>query len=92
MKKLAIINIGLLLLLSTSAMANSVMDNHLSTAGDKSAAASHVLTQPNNVEMSILDMQLKTSGDKSMAAGHQVNSQLNDNSESVFEYHYKTAN
>ncbi|MGF1681423.1 hypothetical protein [Photobacterium minamisatsumaniensis] len=91
MKKSAIVHIGLLLL-TTSAVANDEMDFHLSTAGDKSVVSSHVLTQTNNTEMSVLDMQLKTSGDKSMVAGHQINSKTNDNSESVFEYHYKTAN
>ncbi|WP_036825510.1 hypothetical protein [Photobacterium sanctipauli] len=91
MKKSAFVLIGTLLL-STQVMANDVMDNHLATAGERSAPATQLIQQAQVPSMSIMEAQLHTSGDKDMPAGHVGNPHVNDNSQSVFEYHFNTAN
>ncbi|MGF1702548.1 hypothetical protein L4D09_19825 [Photobacterium makurazakiensis] len=91
MKKSAFALIGTLLL-SSHVMANDVMDNHLATAGERSAQATQLVREVSTPSMNVLEAQLHTSGDKSMPAGHAGNPQVNDNSQSVFEYHFNTAN
>ncbi|AJR08702.1 hypothetical protein C9J03_12155 [Photobacterium gaetbulicola] len=91
MKKSAFVIISALVL-SSQVMANDVLDYHLSTAGERSAPATHLVQQVDTPAMSVLQAQLTTSGDASMPAGHVGDSQVHDSSKSVFEYHYNTAN
>ncbi|MGF1734603.1 hypothetical protein [Photobacterium satsumensis] len=79
-----------LVLSSASTLANSVLDFHLATAGEKSAVATYQLTQVKGDDRTLLEMQLTTSGDKTATAGHTIHSMPNTSSESVFDYHYTT--
>ncbi|MGR5064919.1 hypothetical protein [Photobacterium sp. DNB22_13_2] len=90
MKKSAFVIIGALVL-SSQVMANDVMDYHLSTAGERTAPTAHLIKQASTPTMSVLEAQLTTSGDASMPAGHVGDARVQDSSNSVFEYHYNTA-
>ncbi|MGR5062897.1 hypothetical protein [Photobacterium sp. DNB22_13_2] len=81
-----------LVLSSASTLANSVLDFHLATAGEKSSAATYQLTQAEVGELTPLEMQLTTSGDKTATAAHTVHSLPDISSQSVFDYHYTSAN
>ncbi|PSW13316.1 hypothetical protein C9J01_10720 [Photobacterium rosenbergii] len=90
MKKSAFVIISALVL-SSQAMANDVLDYHLSTTGERTAPTTHLIQQANTPAMNVMEAQLTTSGDASMPAGHIGDARVNDSSHSVFEYHYNTA-
>ncbi|MDV5169256.1 hypothetical protein [Photobacterium rosenbergii] len=89
MKKTAFVIISALFL-SSPVLANSVLDYHLSTVGERDSLATIQLEKSNLGSMSVMDVQLHNSGEANMPAGHKINGTVNDSSQSVFEYHLST--
>lgn len=79
-----------LILSSASSLADSVLDYHLTTSGEKSSAASYQLLSTEDEGLSPLEMQLTTSRDKNTPSGHTLSSQLDTVPQDLFSLHYQS--